>query len=139
MSVTTGARYSACGTLPQHKQKGDPRPSPGRFPSADYPELLSLVRDVVREYTPDADIVFWSYNFGWTPREARFSLIDTLPTDITYLVTLEVWEKRRDERGRQYSVADYSISFPGPSAIFCEEAERARARGLRLYPGISLP
>ncbi len=121
------------GTSIKRRPKGETRPSSGRFPSADYPEMLSLVRDVVRAYTPDADIVFWSYNFGWTPREARLSLIDTLPTDITYLVTLEVWEKLRDEKGRQYSVADYSISFPGPATVFLEEAERAHARGLRLY------
>lgn len=122
-----------CGNKPKLRAPGDNRPSAGRFPSADFPEMLSLLRDIVRTYTPDADIVFWSYNFGWTPRETRFALIDTLPTDITYLVTLEVWERMRDEKGRPFSVADYSISFPGPATVFTDEAERARARGLRLY------
>ena len=122
-----------CGTRVQLRPKGDTRPSSGRYPSEDYPEMLSLVRDVVRSYTPDADIIFWSYNFGWTPRDARLSLIERLPRDISYLVTFEVWERLSDERGRKYSVADYSISYPGPCRIFCEEAEKAHACGLRLY------
>lgn len=122
-----------CGVRVQKRAKDDKRPSPGRYPSQDYPEMLSLVRDVVRAYTPDADIVFWSYNFGWTPKEARLSLIERLPRDITYLVTFEVWERLADEKGRRYSVADYSIAFPGPARVFCEEAEKAAECGLRLY------
>ena len=122
-----------CGTRVQLRKKGDTRPSSGRYPSEDYPEMLSLVRDVCRAYNPEADIVFWSYNFGWTPKEARVSLIDRLPTDISYLVTFEVWDRLADSKGRRYSVADYSIAAVGPSRIFCEEAEAARARGLRLY------
>ncbi len=122
-----------CGTRAQKRPKGDTRPSSGRYPSCDYPEMLALVRDVCRAYTPDADIVFWSYNFGWTPKEARTALIERLPTDISYLVTFEVWERLLDEEGRRYSVADYSIAFPGPSRIFLEEAEAAKRRGLHLY------
>ena len=121
------------GDRAQKKQKGDTRPSSGRYPSCDYPEMLSLVRDVCRAYTPDADIVFWSYNFGWTPKEARIALINTLPTDITYLVTFEVWDRLADPAGRRYSVADYTISTVGPARVFCEEAEAAHARGLRFY------
>ena len=121
------------GNRVQLKAKDDRRPSSGRYPSCDYPEMLSLVRDVVRRYTPDADIVFWSYNFGWTPKEARLSLIERLPRDITYLVTFEVWGKHTDEKGRRFGIADYSISVPGPSHIFVEEAEKAHECGLRLY------
>ena len=40
-----------CGTRVQLRPKGDTRPSSGRYPSEDYPEMLSLVRDVVRTYT----------------------------------------------------------------------------------------
>ena len=122
-----------CGTRVQLRKKGDTRPSSGRYPSEDYPEMLSLVRDVVRHYTPDADIIFWSYNFGWTPKEARLALIERLPRDISYLVTFEVWERLLDERGRKYSVADYSIATPGPCRVFCEEAEKAHECGLTLY------
>ena len=122
-----------CGTRVQKRPKGDTRPSSGRYPSCDYPEMLSLVRDVCRAYTPDADIVFWSYNFGWTPKEARCALIERLPRDISYLVTFEVWERLLDEEGRRYNVADYSIAYPGPARIFCEEAEKAKECGLRLY------
>ena len=121
------------GNRVQLKPKDDRRPSSGRFPSSDYPEMLSLVRDVVRKYTPDADIVFWSYNFGWTPKEARLSLIERLPRDISYLVTFEVWGKHSDERGRRYGIADYSIATAGPSHIFVEEAKKAHECGLRLY------
>lgn len=123
---TTGMRC-------QLRSRLDPRKPPGWYPCFDYPILVNTVKNVIRQYNPEADIVFWSYNFGWAPKEDRFALIETLPKDISYLVTFEMWQTVTDGEGGEYFIADYSISFPGPSQVFLEEAEKAKEVGLRLY------
>ena len=95
--------------------------------------MLETVRDIIRTYSPSADIVFWTYNWGWAPKEARLSLIEALPRDITLLVTFEMWEYLTDDCGGTYRIADYSLSFPGPSQVFRDEAEKAKECGIRLY------
>lgn len=106
--------------------------SPGWYPCYDYAQWVSLVRDTIRAVKPDADIVFWTYNWGWAPEEDRLALIDSLPTDISLMVTFEMFQQYGigNSTGR---VSDYSIYLPGPGAYFASEAKRAKERGLRLY------
>ena len=123
---TSGIRY-------QLKPKSDHRKSPGWYPCEDYPQMVTMVKDIIRSYNPTADIVFWSYNWGWAPKEARLSLIEKLPRDISLLVTFEMWEYLTDDNGNTYRIADYSLSFPGPSQVFVDEAKKAKELGFRLY------
>ena len=123
---TTGVRI-------QKKDAKDPRPSPGWYPCRDYPQFVTLIRDVIRAENPDADIVFWTYNWGYVEKEARLSLIRDLPTDISLLVTFDMFEVFRDEKGRPYRIDDYSVSFAGPGQYYVSEAEEAKKRGIRLY------
>ncbi len=106
--------------------------SPGWFPCYDYAQWISLVRDTIRNVKPDADIVFWTYNWGWAPEEDRLALIDSLPTDISLMVTFEMFQQYQigNSKGR---VSDYSIYLPGPGDYFASEAKRAKERGIRLY------
>lgn len=123
---TSGIRF-------QLKPKTDCRPSPGWYPCYDYPDLLKMVKKIIHTHSPNAEIVFWSYNWGWTKKDARLALIKALPRDITLLVTFEMWEYLKDSQGGSYKIADYSISFPGPAQVFIDEAEMAKQCGIRLY------
>jgi len=122
-----------CGIRAQKKPKGETRRSPGWYPCFDYPEMLEMVQRVVYPHNPEADIVFWTYNWGWAPKEERLELIRHLPEKITLLVTFDMWETFADEKGRPYRIDDYSVSFPGPSQVYLDEAEEAKKCGLRLY------
>lgn len=105
---------------------------PGWFPCQDFPEWLCLVRDTVRKERPDADIVFWTYNWGWAPEKERIELINNLPTDISLLVTYEMFERYKlGDLSEQ--VSDYSLTFAGPGKYFTSEANAAKKRGIRLY------
>ena len=106
--------------------------APGSYPCADYVELLSLLQKVIYKYKPDADIVFWSYNWGGAPTEERVALINSLPEGITLLATFEMGEILERE-GVLLRVADYSLCFEGPGHYFRTEAEAAKARGIRMY------
>jgi hypothetical protein len=123
---TSGIRH-------QLKPQSDPRPSPGWYPCEDYPQMVTMVKDIIRAYNPTADLVFWSYNWGWAPKEARLALIEKLPRDISLLVTFEMWENLTDDNNQTYWIADYSLSLPGPSQVFVDEAQKAKELGLRLY------
>lgn len=120
-----------CGARPNDEiPSGKPRP--GWYPCSDYPEWLSLVKNTVRKYNPNADVVFWTYNWGWADESLRIKLIESLPTDISLLATFEMFETfRRD--GLTYSCSDYTISFAGPGKYFESEAKAAAKKGIRLY------
>lgn len=121
------------GCLRLQKPPGETRPSPGWYPCYDYPQWVSLVRDIIREKNPNADFVFWTYNWGYVDKEPRLALIRSLPTDISLNVTYEMFEKFEPAPGVTKKCVDYTLSFEGPGQYFTSEAEAAHERGIRLY------
>ena len=106
--------------------------NPGWFPCYDYPMWLDLVKGVIRKRNPNADIVFWSYNWGWVDEKYRMELDEALPTDITMLATYETCQiVERD--GIQNRTTDYTLYFEGPGNYFTSEAKKAHERGIRFY------
>lgn len=108
------------------------KPSSGWYPCEDYPVWLNLLKRIIRKYKSDADIVFWTYNWGHQPKEARIKLIESLPTDISLQATFEMFENRRYMETTGVC-ADYTLSFEGPGIYFASEAAAAKKRGIRLY------
>ncbi|MBQ2696171.1 MAG: hypothetical protein IJF61_02590 [Clostridia bacterium] len=110
----------------------DGKPWPGWYPCEDLPIFIDRVKTSIRNVKPDADIVLWSYNWGYQPEEARVRLIESLPTDITFEATFEMFDNKTIE-GVKTAVADYSLAFEGPSPYFTSEAIAAKKRGIRFY------
>lgn len=108
------------------------KPNPGWWPCQDFPQWLSLLSGTIRAHNPDADIVFWTYNWGWAPQEDRLKLIRALPENITLQVTFEMFEQMRNEHVTHVCV-DYTLANIGPGEYFSTEAEVARERGIKLY------
>lgn len=108
------------------------KPSPGWWPCYDYPKWLEMIKKVVKKNSPKADIVFWTYNWGYVEAEHRIELLRNIPTDITLLVTFEMFEKLKTENVTSTCV-DYTLSFEGPGQYFISEAEIAKERGIKLY------
>ena len=131
---STGLPYSTEPDIDQIMRDGVPtgKNSPGNYPCMDYVDLLQMMKKVIRKYKPDADIVFWTYNFGKIDARARTRLIEALPTDITLLATFEMFEQLSCGSSVITS-ADYSLSFAGPGYYFRTEAEAAKKRGIRMY------
>ncbi|MBO4304132.1 MAG: hypothetical protein J6A21_06060, partial [Lentisphaeria bacterium] len=117
-----------CGTLMPDGR----RPKPGFFPSDDYPAWLNCVKNAVRKYAPQADIVFWTYNWGNSPVEYRTALLRKLPSDVSVEVTFEMFEQIQYPN-HTMKVPDYTITFPGPGYYFRSEAEELSKRKLPLY------
>ncbi|MBE6374780.1 MAG: hypothetical protein E7055_22280 [Lentisphaerae bacterium] len=127
------SRSNAVSTDQDFSVTVDHRQSPGFFPCRDYPQWLNAVKKAVRKYAPEADIVFWTYNWGKAPEDARLELIGNLPQDVTLQATFEMFE-RFDKYPNHHAVQpDYSITFPGPGSYFRSEAQAAKKRGLKLY------
>jgi len=108
------------------------KPSPGWWPCNDYPQWLEVLKRAIYKHSPQAEIVFWTYNWGWAPEEPRLALIRALPADVTLLVTFEMFEQLEREHITNVCV-DYTLAFEGPGHYFSSEAQAAHERGLRLY------
>ena len=94
---------------------------------------MTAIRDAIREENPEADVVLWSYNWGWAPKEARQSLIRSLPKDISLLVTYEMHENFKMTETVTERTTDYTLWQEGPGQYFVSEAEEAARSGIRLY------
>jgi len=127
------ARSRAVSTDEDFSVTVDPRPYPGFFPCRDYPQWLNAVKKAVRKYAPEADIVFWTYNWGRESAEARLELIDALPQDVTLQATFEMFDTIDKYPNHRMVQPDYSITSPGPGFYFRSEAQAAKKRGLKLY------
>ena len=108
------------------------KPRSGWFPCVDYPQWLSYLKKIINQYKEDADIVFWTYNWGNAPEEDRMKLIDNLPEGVSLMVTFEMYDNYEVD-GVAACATDYTICRPGPGAYFVSEAKRAKERGIRLY------
>lgn len=119
---------------PQQPADGIPdrRPRSGWWPCSDYAQWITMTRDSIRAVKPDADVVLWSYNWGRQKKDARVALLETLPTDISLLVTFEMFDLLNLGNSTGM-VNDYTVSHVGPGEYFVSEAEVAKRRGLRLY------
>ena len=125
---------NACPAKKGERAPGDHRPASGWWPCTDYPKWLNGVKKAVRKYSPDADIVSWSYNWGRQPEKYRRELIRNMPQDVSHLATFEMYEVLPDKfPNNQAYVPDYTITFPGPGKYFATEADEASKRKLPLY------
>lgn len=108
------------------------KPSPGWWPCYDFPLWLNMIKRIIRNKKPDADIVFWTYNWGYVEEKYRLELLRNIPTDVSLLVTFEMFEDVvRD--GITNRTVDYTLFFEGPGKYFTSEAKLAKERGIRLY------
>lgn len=108
------------------------KPSADMWPCTDYNEWIEMIKSVIFPAKPDADIVFWTYNWGSAPKEERIRLVRSLPTDISLLVTYEMHHKYTIGNAVGHC-ADYTLAFEGPGEYFISEAEVAKECGIRLY------
>ena len=107
-------------------------PTPGWFPCSDYPQWIEALKKSVRKFKPDADIIFWTYNWGYCPKDVRIELIKNMPTDVTLEVTFEMFQHYEIE-GIEEGVSDYSLTRTDAGEYFLSEAEIAKERGIKLY------
>lgn len=105
--------------------------SPGWYPCCDYPAWVNMIKNSVRKYNPNADILFCSYNWGYQPEELRLKLIENLPTDISLLVTWDMFHKFKVGDSVE-DICDYSLCFAGPGEYFISEAKLAKERGIKV-------
>lgn len=135
-SIQFPSKDPAANPIPHPQQPADGipdrRPRSGWWPCYDYNQWISMARDSIRAVRPDADVVLWSYNWGRQPEAPRVALLESLPTDISLLVTFEMFDLL-DLGSTTGMVNDYTVSHVGPGHYFLSEAKVAKRRGLRLY------
>lgn len=108
------------------------KPRSGWFPCEDYPQWLAFLQKVICTYKPDADIVFWTYNWGNAPKEDRLKLIENLPEGISLMTTFEMYENYEVD-GVPVCATDYTICRAEYGEYFRSEGELAKKKGIRFY------
>ncbi|MBE6551008.1 MAG: hypothetical protein E7665_02610 [Ruminococcaceae bacterium] len=126
-------------TVPLHYYEVTPEnnpkhlPTPGWFPCYDYPQWLELIKKIVRNHNEKADIILWTYNWGYQPEDLRIKLIENMPADIGLMATFEMFEDIPADNGAVVRCVDYTLAFEGPGKYFLSEAKAAKKFGLKLH------
>lgn len=110
----------------------DPRPDPGWWPCSDYPLLVNMIKDAIHTGNPNADLVFWTYNWSFRPIEPRLELIRNLPQDISIELTIEK-NATVEHNGVVDHIRDYSLYLEGFGNGYSDEAQEVKRCGQRLY------
>ena len=118
---------------PWRESLDDEKHSPGWFPCSDYPQFVTMLQHVIRAHAPNAELVFWSYNWGDEDRQAREELICGVPKDITLMTTFEMFDDKDITPQIQETTTDYTLWQIGPSDYYISEATIARERGVKMY------
>ena len=108
------------------------KPAPGWWPCEDYPAWLTLIKNSIDKYSKDAKIIFYTYNWGYTPEEDRIKLIENLPDGIAVQPTWDMFQQYKVGDTVQ-DIVDYSLCLPGPGDYFISEAKAiSKRKGLKL-------
>lgn len=108
------------------------KPPTGSWPCYDYPEWIELVRNAVKKHSESAEIIFSTYNWGFTPEKNRIQFIENLPDGVALEPTWDTFQQFRLGNSVE-TVVDYSLSFIGPGEFFTSEAIAAKKRQIKLY------
>ena len=108
------------------------KPNPGWWPCNDYPAWAALIKKCASKYRPDVDITFSTYNWGYVDARHRLELLRNMPKDITIKPAWDIFG-HLDFGDVKAHVADYSLSYIGPSEYFTSEAELLKEKGHRFY------
>ncbi len=111
----------------------DEKSSPGWFPCRDYPQFIALLRDVVHSHSPETEVVFWTYNWGYEQQELREELLRNVPLDIPMMATFEMFDEIEIAPEIQEITTDYTLWQIGPGKYYATEAKIAREQGRRFY------
>lgn len=114
---------------PWRESRDDTNPSPGWFPCSDYPEFFTLLRDVIQKVKPDAHLIVWNYNWGYTENSLRTNLIHAMPAKgFSLMAGFEMYQSFDPQPNVREFTTDFTLNFAGPSNSFLTEAEAASAR-----------
>ncbi len=111
----------------------DEKPSPGWFPCRDYSQFASMINSIIKKHSKNAELVFWSYNWGYEKQKLREELLRSMPQNITLMATFEMFEEVQIAPEIQEVTTDYTLWQIGPGKYFKTESAVAKERNIRMY------
>ena len=118
---------------PWHKSLNDEKPSPGWFPCSDYPKFIGMLNKIVKSHDEKAELVFWTYNWGYEEENLRVELIKNIPEGVTMMATFEMFDEIKISENIIENLTDYSIWKIGPGKYFTTESKAAKEQGIKMY------
>lgn len=105
----------------------------GENPCYDMPLYLNAVKNAIRKYNKDAELVVWTYTAQRHGEESRREWIKQIPKDATVLITYDKNCYYTNKAGARCYAPDYTLSCPGPAEKFVTDIKFAHSEGYKVY------
>jgi hypothetical protein len=127
-TITASENFTNCASHGQ--QAGCPR-CKGRTPAEIIAEVNTTIAAGVHRGSPQAKVLAWDW--GWPDSDA----IKLLPKDV-WLMSVSEWSLPIERGGVKNTVAEYSLSAPGPGPRATAHWKLAREHGLKTAAKLQL-
>lgn len=109
----------------------------GREPEDVVAELITLIRDGIREHSAGMEVIAWNWSWKWNP-DSDSKIISQLPRDVVVMADFERGGRKNLLRRPNFFIDEYSLGYSGPSEKFLEVFNAARKRGMRCMSKLQL-
>ena len=80
-------------------------------------ELIQLIRDGVRDASPEANIIVWNWSWNFYEANPCPTIVNALPDDIILMAGFERGGRKKI-LGKMRVIDEYSLGYVGPSPTF---------------------
>ncbi len=108
-----------------------------RKPSEVITEVISLVRDGIKSYSNDMEVVVWNWSWNAFYEPPCREIIDKLPADVLVMTGFERGGVKLIN-GEERIIDEYSLSFVGPSKQFVDTVKAVNENGLRIMAKLQI-
>ncbi len=113
--------------IPQGKK------TPAGHPCNDMTLFLNTIKDTIRKYREDAELIVWTYTAQRNEEEIRHKWISQIPKDAIVLITYDKNAYYTTKGGAETYSVDYTLSNPYPSDKFISDIKFAHENGYKVY------
>ncbi len=121
------------GIVADYSQIPTGQVTPAGFPCCDMTIFLNTIKDVIRKYRSDAELVVWTYTAQRNSEEVRHQWISQIPKDATVLITYDKNDYYTNKGGIKTYSRDYTLSNPYPAEKLLSDIKFAHENGYKVY------
>ena len=121
------------GIVADYSQIPTGQVTPAGYPCSDMTVFLNCIKDVIRKYREDAELVVWSYTAQRNSEEVRHQWISQIPKDAIVLMTYDKNAHYTTKAGIKTYSRDYTLSYSEPSEKMLSDIKFAHENGYKIY------
>ncbi len=139
ISITYGERPTSCSwAIKGNSDYSEPKSvctcprCRDKKPGQILADTLEALRSGAREVRTDFETISWTYGHRLWEKEDIRDYVDFSPEDVILMQNFDDMGFEK-QLGKRRLTTDYWLSYPGPSELFTDTAERAKEKGRTMY------